>query len=104
MQMKKGLTPAEFVTLARSLPRDERTPYAFEKRIMARLGDVPVLDALAFWTQSLWKAILPCVGVMAIVGIISAFQPFDATTAEFDELDIESVVLEPTQISFDPPV
>src|SRR5688572_16143125 len=98
--MKKRLTPEEFISLARSLPQDERTPYAFEHRIMARLQRLPS-DGFAEWTHALWRAMAPCVGIMLLVAMVSlAAMAGDPVATEADA-DLESIVFAPTQIAFD---
>ncbi len=46
-------------------PADEAVPYAFEKRIMAHLSDLPkpVLDPLLFWARALWNAVPVCLAL-----------------------------------------
>ena len=70
----KKLTPEEFITLAREVPRDERVPYAFEKRVMAHLAQTPMPDILSMWTRALWRAVVPCVGIMLVAAAVS-FNP-----------------------------
>ena len=48
-------------------PHDERVPYAFEKRVMARLAEVRV-DLLGAWSHALWRAAVLCVAVMLLAG------------------------------------
>jgi hypothetical protein len=58
---------------ARANPPSDRVPYAFEKRIMARLTGRPELDVWAAWARLLWRAATPCLGVTAlIVGLAAA--------------------------------
>ena len=84
----KKLTPEEFVKFAREVARDERVPYAFEKRIMAHLGRTPAPDFLAMWTHALWRGVVPCVGIMLIVAAISFSQREDSTNTDLEtELD-----------------
>lgn len=85
--MKKQLTPEEFVKLARELPRDERVPYAFEKRIMAHVSPMAAQDVLSLWTRALWKAVVPCVGVMLIAVAVSFARVDDSATDIETELD-----------------
>ena len=85
--MKKRLTPEEFVKLARELPRDERVPYAFEKRVMAHVGQIPAPDLLAMWTRALWRAVAPCFGIMLIAAAVSFTQSNDSSTDIGTELD-----------------
>jgi hypothetical protein len=97
--MKKRLTPEEFVTLAREIPRDERVPFAFEKRIMARLAGAHAADPLAFWTHALWRAVTPCLAIMAIAAFVSFSRTDDASPD--GELDLEAAVLAPPEVAFD---
>ena len=95
----KKLTPEEFVKLAREVPRDERVPYAFEKRIMAYLAQTPAPDFLAMWTHALWRAVVPCVGIMLIVAAISFTQTDDSNTDLETELD--NAVMTPPDSTLD---
>ena len=60
---------------ARAEPPDERVPYAFEKRILARLKAAPPADALALWARALWRAALPCVAVVCLLAAVSWLTP-----------------------------
>jgi hypothetical protein len=52
---------------ARASAPDERVPYAFEKRIMARLGDSPRFDLAGWWGMALWRGAVPCVAVALLL-------------------------------------
>jgi hypothetical protein len=97
--MKKRLSPEEFVKLAREIPRDERTPFAFEKRIMAHITMGTAPDALSLWSRALWRAVAPCLGIMLVVAAIS-FTHTNETSADA-ELDLDSAVLAPPDVVFD---
>jgi hypothetical protein len=98
--MRERLTPEEFVRLARELPVNERTPYAFEKRIMARIGCGPVSDAVSEWAHLLWRAMAPCLGIMLLVAAVSlAAMSTDSPPEESP--DLEATVFAPTQVAFD---
>jgi hypothetical protein len=97
--MKQRLSPEEFLTVARELPANERTPYAFEKRIMARIAHAPV-DTMSEWAHVLWRAMAPCVGIMLLVAAVSlAAMSSDPTPDESP--DLEATVFAPTQVAFD---
>ncbi|HYT62069.1 MAG TPA: hypothetical protein VEL06_17955 [Haliangiales bacterium] len=49
-------------------PRQE-VPYAFEKRVMARLAGKPAPDLLAIWNRTLWRAVAPCLVVTLLLGV-----------------------------------
>ena|SRR5688572_11337830 len=94
--MPKRLTPEELVKLARQLPRDERVPYAFEKRIIANLT-APAIDPLAQWTRALWRAVAPCVAIMAITAAVSFTQAGQKQFSPDLQLDLENAVLTPPE-------
>ncbi|MCS1408161.1 MAG: hypothetical protein M2R45_01331 [Verrucomicrobia subdivision 3 bacterium] len=87
---------------ARKLPDDTRVPYAFEKRIMARLTSQSQPDSLDLWARGLWQATIPCLTLMFAIsawsmvatGRVPSIDPL-ATDLEltmiqpFDELDVE---------------
>jgi len=97
--MKKRITPEEFVKLARELPNDERVSYAFEKRVMAHIASRPAADALIFWTQALWRAVVPCVGIMIVAAAVSFSHPSDV--ASDSEIDLDNAVLTLPEAAFD---
>lgn len=61
-------------------PNDERVPYAFEKRVMARLAEVRA-DLLGAWSHALWRAAVLCIAVMLLSGAWSFFS--DDTADDF---------------------
>jgi hypothetical protein len=99
MKKRKRLTPEEFVRLAREIPRDERVPYAFEKRFMARLKSSAAPDPLSFWTRALWRAVAPCFGVMLIAAALS-FSHRQDVVGDAD-IDLDNAVLAPPDAAFD---
>lgn len=74
----------KLLSVARAEPVDDRVPYAFEKRIMARLAAAKPLDLWAIWSQSLWKAALACVVLSVLVSIwsVSSTQKTRSVTLE----------------------
>ena len=97
--MKQQLTPEAFAKLARELPRDERVPFAFEKRVMAHLSAGPAVDSLALWTNALWRAVGPCLAIMAFVAAIS----FSQSNQAADDMDaaLERAVMAVPEATFD---
>ena len=53
----------QLLFIAHAHPPTDRVPYAFEKRILARLAQSPVLDLSALWARALWRAAAPCVAL-----------------------------------------
>lgn len=52
----------------RHVPGDQ-APYAFEKRIMARIASTRPMDALALWSGALWRSALSCLAVTLLMGV-----------------------------------
>ena len=65
----------KLVAAARANPPSDAVPYAFEKRIMARLAARPVVDDWALWARALWRAAAPCAAIMLLLGAWSFFAP-----------------------------
>ena len=73
--MKLEQLRQKLLAVARANPPADRVPFAFEKRIGALLRAQPAPDSWAFWAHALWRAALPCVGVMLLLGAIASFGP-----------------------------
>ena len=80
----------KLVSVARNNPPSDHVPYAFEKRIMARLS-AKAVDVWAVWSRALWRSAIACVFVVAACGIWTA-APLQ--TSENDNLseDFEDAV------------
>jgi hypothetical protein len=52
----------------RANPPSDAVPYAFEKRIMARVAELPAVDVWSVWNRVLWKAAAPCVALTLLLG------------------------------------
>lgn len=73
--MKRNQLERKLIAAARAHPPSDAVPYAFEQRILARLGTTPALDVWADWSQALWRAAAPCVAVAVVLGVWTAFSP-----------------------------
>src|SRR5215831_20789567 len=82
----------KLVAAARSNPPSDRVPYAFEKRIMARLSEPVALDHWAMWSRDLWRAAAPCVAIMLLLSAWSVFAPNHAPATDLSQ-DIENTLL-----------
>ena len=67
--MKMRELHEKLIAAARKMPADDRVPYAFEKRIMARILAGLRPDPWVAWGGALWRAALPCLAVMALCSI-----------------------------------
>lgn len=77
IKLQQKLTAA-----ARAHAPSDHVPYAFEKRIIARLAAQPLPDNLALWAQALWRAAVPCLAIVMLVGATSFLVLQDTATTE----------------------
>jgi len=81
------------IAVARANPPSDRVPHAFEKRIMARLTSLPVMDDWALWARALWRAVAPCVAVALLLGLWTFLTPTsDNTPADLSQ-DFDNTLL-----------
>lgn len=76
-----------FIKAARRIPSDERVPYGFENRIMARLRERPSADPLTYWTLGLWRATVPCLALMLFTTAWANFGLSDATSTQAESIN-----------------
>ena len=69
-ELRQKLTSA-----ARLQTPDDRVPYAFEKRIMARIAERAAASGRVLWARGLWRAAISCVAVAVVCGAVSFFTP-----------------------------
>jgi hypothetical protein len=62
---------SKLLAAARETTPTDAVPYAFEKRIMARLESFPRIDPVSLWNRVLWRAAVPCILVMLSVSLWS---------------------------------
>ncbi|HEX4645441.1 MAG TPA: hypothetical protein VH598_07505 [Verrucomicrobiae bacterium] len=65
----------KLIAAARANPPGDAVPYAFEKRIMARLSGRTVPDIWGMWGQALSRAAAVCVLAMLGLALWSHFGP-----------------------------
>ena len=84
----------KLIASARAHPPEDRVPYLFEKRVMARLLKHPVTNAGAQWAAALWRAAAPCVVIMLLLAAWSFFEPASARPPNTDlAQEIENTLL-----------
>jgi len=86
----------KLIAAARANPPSDSVPYAFEKRIMARLTELPVEDSRVLWGRALWRAAAACVGVSLLLGALS-FLSMDGGASSSQDQDFESTVFAAAQ-------
>jgi hypothetical protein len=57
----------KLLRVARANPPGSQVPYTFEKRIMTLLKPLSV-DSWTVWGQALWRATVPCLALMMLLG------------------------------------
>jgi len=85
----------KLITAARLTPADERVPYAFEKRIMARLAALPQVDVWSLWGPALWRAAAPCIAITLLLGFWTFYSANSHPVQEVRVVDLERTVLAP---------
>jgi len=83
----------KLIAAAQANPPSDRVPYAFEKRVMARLAARPVVDDWALWARALWRAAAPCVAIMLLLGAWSLFVSRSSTSASNLSQDLEKTLI-----------
>lgn len=82
----------KLLAAARSHTPSDTVPYAFQTRMMARLRNAGVPDGWALWAGALWRATVPCVAVVFLLGAWTFFA--SPTPAQGDlSQDFENTVL-----------
>ena len=70
--MKLDQLQEKLFAAARNTPLNENVPFAFEKRIMARLRGASVPDSWILWSRALWKAAIPCLMAVLLASLWSS--------------------------------
>ena len=83
----------KLIAAARANPPSDQVPYAFEKRIIARLKAPVALDDWALWSRALWRAAAPCVAIMLLLSAWSVFAPTVHSPATDLSQDFENTLL-----------
>jgi len=65
----------KLIAAGRAQPPDGRVPYAFEKRILARLAGRSVADRWELWARALWRAAAACAAITLLLGAWSFLAP-----------------------------
>ena len=75
----------KLLATARANPPGDRVPYAFEKRILARLKKSPVVDLSELWARALWRAAVSCVALTLLLGVWSFVRAGNNATTDKEE-------------------
>jgi len=68
--MNLTILEQKLIAAARHHPPGDQVPYAFERRIMARLAATHPLDGWALWGQALWRSAVSCMAMTLLCGAV----------------------------------
>ena len=90
----------ELVAAARAHPPSAAVPFAFDRRMMARLKALGVTDYWALWARGLWRAAAPCVGLSLVLTALSFLSgpgksPLPDLSQEFENTVLAAATLDP---------
>ncbi len=84
------------IAAAKADAPSDRVPYAFEKRIMARIAALPASDPWVLWGGALWRSAAACVAVTMLVGALSLALPQREAEAAADGEHVLALTLDPS--------
>ena len=94
--MKRVMNFAELqsklLAAARSNPPSDAVPYAFEKRIMARLMAKAPADVWTLWSRALWHAAGTCLVITLLLGGWSLWAGYQERSADEFSQQFETAV------------
>ncbi len=88
----------KLMAAARKNPPGDQVPYAFEQRIMARLGAAPRIDEWAAWVRSLWYGAGVCAAVALLMSVWSFAPDAEQDLAANFSQDLEQTILSPNDV------
>lgn len=75
----------QMIAAARAAQPNEQVPYAFEKRVMARLTESVRVDLLGAWSTALWRAAMGCVAVAMLSGALALWNSHKPTEGDLSQ-------------------
>lgn len=86
----------KLIAVARRSEPDDTVPYAFEKRIMARLSAVPRPDEWLAWVRALWVGAGACAALALCLSVWSHHSTDESSFASNFAQDLEQTILDST--------
>jgi hypothetical protein len=74
---------SKLIAAARAAQPSDRVPYAFEKRIMARLAESAHVDLLGAWSVALWRAAVGCIALVVLSSALSLWDRSQPSEGDF---------------------
>jgi len=84
--MNINLLREKMMRVARSSTPSASVPYAFEKRILARIRSERIVDSVTLWARALWRAAIPCVAISVFLLAWAASTPAPSASTTTDDL------------------
>ncbi|MCX6890119.1 MAG: hypothetical protein WCL11_13690 [Verrucomicrobiota bacterium] len=91
--MKLDQLQQKLIAAARANPPSDRVPFAFEKRIMARLPARLVPDEWGLWASALWRGAASCVAITLLFSAWTFMAPNIAAPTSDLSQDFENTLL-----------
>jgi len=91
--MKLANLERKLIAAARQNPPSDRVPYAFEKRIMARLKRPALADSWTTWGRALWRATAPCITIMILLSAWTILSPANSSSDGDIDQELENTVM-----------
>lgn len=86
----------KLIAVARAQQPSVSVPYAFERRITARLKSLAAVDYWALWGHALWRAVAPCVAITLLLAAWSLFNTSGKPARANLSQDFDNTVLAAT--------
>ncbi|MSU40438.1 MAG: hypothetical protein EXS22_03340 [Pedosphaera sp.] len=82
----------KMLAAAREDRPSDHVPYAFEKRIMARIAEQSATDFWTVWSRALWQSVAPSAAVAVVVAAWLSLSPAQPNRAALDP-ELEQIAL-----------
>jgi hypothetical protein len=82
----------KLLAAARAHPPEDRVPYAFEQRVVARLQSRPPLDYLELWARGLVRGAAACLALTLLLGALAWLAPSPSSAKDLSR-DFEATML-----------
>ncbi len=81
------------IAAAKAAPPSTAVPYAFERRVTARIRALGMPDYRALWARGLWRAAAPCVALALVVAALAFLSGSGGTSIPDVSQEFENTVL-----------
>jgi hypothetical protein len=96
--MKAETLRQRLIAAGRHYRPADTVPFAFEKRILARIAQAKT-DPWLLWNQILWRCAAPCVALTILTGALAYYAQQDSQASESLVTDLETAIYAPISTS-----